>query len=58
VDALRGEGVASACCKREARSTVCLTERNHVAIILAKPGVHSQLQAVLVALRYAAIELR
>jgi DNA-binding NarL/FixJ family response regulator len=34
------------------------TERNHVASILAKLGVHSQLQAVLFALRYGAIELR
>jgi DNA-binding NarL/FixJ family response regulator len=31
------------------------TERNHVARILAKLGVHSQLQAVLVGLRYGLI---
>jgi DNA-binding NarL/FixJ family response regulator len=33
------------------------TERNHVASILSKLGVHSQLQAVLLALRYAIVEL-
>jgi DNA-binding NarL/FixJ family response regulator len=33
------------------------TERNHVAGIFAKLGVHSQLQAVLFALRYGVIEL-
>jgi DNA-binding NarL/FixJ family response regulator len=33
------------------------TERNHVASILTKLGVHSQLQAVLFALRYGVIEL-
>jgi two-component system nitrate/nitrite response regulator NarL len=33
------------------------TERNHVASILAKLGVHSQLQAVLFALRYGVIKL-
>jgi DNA-binding NarL/FixJ family response regulator len=34
------------------------TERNHVASILAKLGVHSQLQAVLLALRCGVIDLR
>ncbi|MEA2395121.1 MAG: hypothetical protein QOJ82_3012 [Solirubrobacteraceae bacterium] len=34
------------------------TQRNHVASILAKLGVHSQLQAVLFALRYGVIEVR
>jgi PAS domain S-box-containing protein len=33
------------------------TERNHVASVLTKLGVHSQLQAVLFALRYGVIEL-
>jgi DNA-binding CsgD family transcriptional regulator len=33
------------------------TQRNHVASILAKLGVHSQLQAVLFALRYGVIEI-
>jgi DNA-binding NarL/FixJ family response regulator len=33
------------------------TERNHVASILSKLSVHSQLQAVLFALRYAIVEL-
>jgi DNA-binding NarL/FixJ family response regulator len=32
------------------------TERNHVASILAKLGVHSQLQAVLFVLRYGIIK--
>jgi PAS domain S-box-containing protein len=34
------------------------TERNHVASILAKLGVHSQLQAVLFALRYDIVGVR
>jgi DNA-binding NarL/FixJ family response regulator len=34
------------------------TERNHVARILTKLGVHSQLQAVLLALRYGLIDQR
>jgi PAS domain S-box-containing protein len=34
------------------------TERNHVANILAKLGVHSQLQALVFALRYEVVELR
>jgi DNA-binding NarL/FixJ family response regulator/signal transduction histidine kinase len=34
------------------------TERNHVANILAKLGVHSQLQAVVFALRYETVEIR
>ena len=34
------------------------TERNHVANILAKLGVHSQLQALVFALRYQLVEIR
>jgi DNA-binding NarL/FixJ family response regulator len=34
------------------------TERNHVANILAKLGVHSQLQAVVFALRYEIVTVR
>jgi DNA-binding NarL/FixJ family response regulator len=34
------------------------TERNHAANILAKLGVHSQLQALVVALRYGVVEIR
>jgi PAS domain S-box-containing protein len=34
------------------------TERNHVANILAKLGVHSQLQALVFALRYDLVEIR
>lgn len=34
------------------------TERNHIANILAKLGVHSQLQALVFALRYRLVELR
>jgi DNA-binding NarL/FixJ family response regulator len=34
------------------------TVRNHVANILAKLGVHSQLQALVFALRHGVIELR
>jgi DNA-binding NarL/FixJ family response regulator len=34
------------------------TERNHVGSILAKLGVHSQLQAVVFALRHGVVELR
>jgi DNA-binding NarL/FixJ family response regulator len=34
------------------------TERNHVASILAKLGVHSRLQALVVALRYEIVEIR
>lgn len=34
------------------------TERNHVASILAKLGVHSQLQALVFALRYGIVEIR
>jgi PAS domain S-box-containing protein len=34
------------------------TGRNHVASILTKLGVHSQLQAVVVALRYGLVEIR
>jgi DNA-binding NarL/FixJ family response regulator len=34
------------------------TQRNHVANILAKLGVHSQLQALVFALRYDIVEIR
>jgi DNA-binding NarL/FixJ family response regulator len=34
------------------------TERNHVANILAKLGVHSQLQALVLALRYDVVQIR
>jgi DNA-binding NarL/FixJ family response regulator len=34
------------------------TERNHIASILAKLGVHSQLQALVFALRYGIVEIR
>jgi DNA-binding NarL/FixJ family response regulator len=34
------------------------TERNHVANILTKLGVHSRLQALVVALRYGIVEVR
>jgi DNA-binding NarL/FixJ family response regulator len=34
------------------------TERNHMANILAKLGVHSQLQALVLALRYDVVEVR
>jgi two-component system nitrate/nitrite response regulator NarL len=33
------------------------TERNHVANILAKLDVHSQLQAVVFALRYGVVDI-
>jgi DNA-binding NarL/FixJ family response regulator len=34
------------------------TERNHIASILSKLGVHSQLQALVFALRYGVVEIR
>jgi DNA-binding NarL/FixJ family response regulator len=34
------------------------TERNHMASILAKLGLHSQLQALVFALRYGVVEIR
>jgi DNA-binding NarL/FixJ family response regulator/two-component sensor histidine kinase len=34
------------------------TERNHIANVLAKLGVHSQLQALVLALRYGVVEVR
>ena len=34
------------------------TERNHMSSILAKLGVHSQLQALVFAVRHALIEVR
>jgi PAS domain S-box-containing protein len=52
-----GDGLDSQQIADRMRITI-RTERNHVASILAKLGVHSQLQAVLVALRYGGIEVR
>jgi two-component system nitrate/nitrite response regulator NarL len=34
------------------------TERNHMANILTKLGVHSQLQALVFALRHGVVEIR
>lgn len=34
------------------------TERNHMASIVAKLGVHSRLQALIFALRYGVVEIR
>jgi DNA-binding NarL/FixJ family response regulator len=34
------------------------TERNHMTSILAKLGVHSQLQALVLALRHGVVEIR
>jgi PAS domain S-box-containing protein len=50
------EGLDSATIASRLHITV-RTERNHVANILAKLGVHSQLQAVLFAARYGVVEL-
>ncbi|MDQ3677749.1 MAG: LuxR C-terminal-related transcriptional regulator [Actinomycetota bacterium] len=33
------------------------TERNHIANILAKLGVHSQLQALVFAIRYGVVDV-
>jgi PAS domain S-box-containing protein len=53
--------VADGCDSREAASRLHIsvrTQRNHVASILGKLGVHSQLQALIFALRYQLVELR
>jgi DNA-binding NarL/FixJ family response regulator len=34
------------------------TERNHIANVLAMLGVHSQLQALVFALRYGVVEIK
>jgi DNA-binding NarL/FixJ family response regulator len=34
------------------------TERNHMTSILGKLGVHSQLQALVFAVRYGAVDMR
>jgi DNA-binding NarL/FixJ family response regulator/signal transduction histidine kinase len=52
-----GDGLDSQAIAQRLAITV-RTQRNHVASILAKLGVHSQLQAVLFALRYGVIEVR
>lgn len=52
-----GDGLDSQTIAHRLNITV-RTQRNHVASILAKLGVHSQLQAVLFALRYGVIEVR
>jgi DNA-binding NarL/FixJ family response regulator/two-component sensor histidine kinase len=52
-----GDGLDSQQIADRMRITI-RTERNHVAGILTKLGVHSQLQAVLVALRHGAIQVR
>jgi DNA-binding NarL/FixJ family response regulator len=50
-DGLDSEGIAE-------RSHISLcTERNHMASILSKLGVHSQLQALVFALRHGAVEI-
>jgi DNA-binding NarL/FixJ family response regulator len=56
LDAL-GDGLDSRQIAERLHITV-RTERNHVAGILSKLGVHSQLQAVLFAVRYGVIKLR
>jgi PAS domain S-box-containing protein len=52
-----GQGLGSRAIAAHLNITI-RTERNHVASILAKLGVHSQLQAVVLALRHDAIQLR
>jgi DNA-binding NarL/FixJ family response regulator len=50
-DGLDSEGIAE-------RLHISLrTERNHMASILSKLGVHSQLQALVFALRHGAVEI-
>jgi PAS domain S-box-containing protein len=52
--------IADGCDSREAAGRLYIsvrTQRNHVANILAKLGVHSQLQALIFALRYQLVEL-
>jgi DNA-binding NarL/FixJ family response regulator len=43
---------------RTGSTSTVRTERNHVAGVLGKLGVHSKLQAVLFAVRYGVIKLR
>jgi len=53
--------IADGCDSRHAASRLHIsvrTQRNHVANILGKLGVHSQLQALIFALRYRLVELR
>jgi DNA-binding NarL/FixJ family response regulator len=53
--------IADGCDSRQAASRLHIslrTQRNHVANILGKLGVHSQLQALIFALRYQLVELR
>jgi DNA-binding NarL/FixJ family response regulator len=53
--------IADGCDSRDAASRLHIsvrTQRNHVANILGKLGVHSQLQALIFALRYQLVELR
>jgi PAS domain S-box-containing protein len=51
-DGLDSQGVA------ERLHITIRTERNHIASILAKLGLHSQLQALVFALRYGVVEIR
>jgi PAS domain S-box-containing protein len=53
--------IAEGCDSRNAASRLHIsvrTQRNHVANILGKLGVHSQLQALIFAMRYQLVELR
>jgi PAS domain S-box-containing protein len=53
--------IADGCDSRQAASRLHIsvrTQRNHVANVLGKLGVHSQLQALIFALRYQLVELR
>jgi DNA-binding NarL/FixJ family response regulator len=53
--------MADGCDSREAASRLHIsvrTQRNHVAHILGKLAVHSQIQALIFALRYQLVELR
>jgi DNA-binding NarL/FixJ family response regulator len=52
--------IADGCDSRNAASRLHIsvrTQRNHVANILRKLGVHSQLQALVLALRYDVVEV-
>src|SRR4051794_3421925 len=53
--------IADGCDSRQAAAQLHIsvrTQRNHVANILGKLGLHSQLQALIFALRYQLVELR
>jgi DNA-binding NarL/FixJ family response regulator len=53
--------IADGCDSRHAASRLHIavrTQRNHVANILGKLGLHSQLQGLIFALRYQLVELR